>query len=281
MSKGFVIFAKNSKDVNYVQQACALALSIKKTQSVVNNVSLVTNNEVPDNFKNLFDNIIEIPWYDESDNFLAADHRWKLYHITPYEQTIVLDSDMLILEDIANWWNYLDNYDLKFCTKIKNYKNEVIEKDFKHRKAFIENDLPNVYCALHYFRKSNLALGFYKILEFVIKNWEHCYGTYAPKEYQHWLSMDLSAAIALKISSFQDEVVDKNCPLEFTHMKPAIQGWVLDNIRWQNIIHKFMNKSGKLYLANIQQEKVFHYVEEDFLTPEILEIIKGLPDAKR
>lgn len=280
MSKGFVIFAKNSKDVNYVMQACALALSIKKTQTKVSNVSIITNDPVPDNFKSLFDKIIEIPWYNESDSFLAADHRWKIYHVSPYDQTIVLDSDMLILDDISKWWDYLDNYDLKFCTKIKNYKEEVIEKDTKHRKTFIENELPNIYCALHYFRKSNIALGFYKILEFVVNNWEHCYGKYASKEYQHWLSMDLSAAIALKISSYQDEIIDKNSPLEFTHMKPAIQGWILDNARWQNAVHKFMNKQGELYIANIKQQKIFHYVEEDFLTSEIFEILKELPDAR-
>lgn len=280
MSKGFVIFAKNSQEVDYVRQACALALTIKKTQSVINNVSIITNDDVPEEFKNLFDHVINIPWSDNDSTLLATEHRWKVYHATPYDQTIVLDSDMLILEDVSSWWNYLDNYDLKFCTKIKNYKDEVVEKDTKHRKTFIENNLPNVYCALHYFRKSDLAHAFFKTLEFVVNNWQYCYGQYAPKEYQEWLSLDLSAAIALKISSFEDEIVEKNCPLEFVHMKPAIQGWLLDNAKWQNAVNSFMNKQGELHIANIKQRKIFHYVEKDFLTEEIFNIIKELPDAR-
>jgi hypothetical protein len=280
MSKGFVIFAQNSKDVDYVKQACALALSIKKTQTEINSVSIMTNDDVPEEYKSLFEHIIEIPWFNKTLNFLAAEHRWKIYHVTPYEQTIVLDSDMLVLDDISIWWKYLDNYDLKFCTKVKNYKDEVIEKDFKHRKTFIENFLPNVYCGLHYFKKSNTALAFFKTLEFVINNWEFCYGKYAPKDYQHWLSMDLASAIALKISSLEDEIVEVNCPLEFVHMKPAIQGWILDNAHWQNVVSKFMNSKGRLHIANIRQQKIFHYVEKDFLTSDIIDIIKEQPDAR-
>ena len=280
MSKGFVIFAKNSQEIDYVRQACALALTIKKTQSVISNVSIITNDNVPEEFKNLFDHVISIPWSDSKSTVLATENRWKTYHATPYDQTIVLDSDMLILEDISSWWNYLDNYDLKFCTRIKNYKDEIVEKDLKHRKAFIENNLPNVYCAIHYFRKSDFAHAFFKTLEFVINNWQYFYGQYAPKEYQDWLSLDLSAAIALKISSFEDEVVEKNCPLEFVHMKPAIQGWLLDNAKWQNAVNSFMNKQGELHIANIKQRKVFHYVEKDFLTEEIFNLIRELPDAR-
>ncbi len=281
MSKGFLIFAKNTDEVDYIYQACILALTIKKTQKGVNNVSIVTDGIVPENFKSLFDHIIDIPWLNQDSSLLAVEHRWKLYHVTPYDQTVVLDSDMLFLEDVSHWWNYLDNYDLKFCTKIKNYKDEIIVQDTKHRKTFIENDLPNVYAALHYFKKSDLAHGFFKTLEFVINNWEYCYGKYAPKEYQNWLSLDLAAAIALKISSFEDEVIEVNCPFEFVHMKPAIQGWIMDNARWQNAVHSLMNSKGELHIANIKQQKLFHYVEKDFLKSDIVDTIMELPDARR
>lgn len=280
MTKGYVIFAKNSNDTDYVSQACALALSIKKTQSKVNSVSIITDDKVPEQFRSLFDHVISIPWTTDTQTVLAAEHRWKIYHVTPYEQTIVLDSDMLILEDISNWWSYLDNYDLKFCTRIKNYKDEVIQKDYKHRKTFIENNLPNVYCALHYFRKSDIAHAFFKTLEFVVNNWEYCYGKYAPKEYQNWLSLDLATAIALKISTFDEDSTDINCPFEFVHMKPTIQGWIMDNAFWQNAVSSFMNKKGELHIANIRQRKIFHYVEKNFLTAEIFDIIKELPDAR-
>lgn len=274
MSKGFVIFAKNTQTVDYVRQACALALSIKTSQTEIKNISIVTNDSVPTEFLPLFDNVIPIPWFTEEGSVLAAEHRWKIYHATPYDETIVLDSDMLVFKDLSVWWKYLENYDLHFCSTIKNYKDDIVLEDPVHRKAFIANKLPNVYYALHYFKKTDQSLAFYKVLEFVIKNWELCYGKFAPEEYQSWVSMDLSAAIALKICAMEDEVITPHSPLEFVHMKPAIQGWVMDNAKWQNAVHKFMNKSADLFIANIKQNTIFHYVEKDFLNDEIFQILE-------
>lgn len=282
MSKGFVVFAKNTDKVDYVKQAYALALSIKSTQHTVSDISIVTNDAVPSEYKSVFDKIIPIPWYvEDSSNFLAAEHRWKLYHASPYDETIVLDTDMLFFEDVSLWWKHLENYDLKFCSKVKNYKEEIIEKDTAHRKAFIANNLPNVYYALHYFKKCDAAYEFYKVLEFVVNNWELCYGKFAPKEYQKWLSMDLASAIAVEMLGIQETALDTHGPLVFTHMKPAIQNWLMDNAKWQNAVHSYMNSSGEFTVANIKQFGLFHYVEKDFLTADIVSILEENADARR
>ena len=281
-SKGFLILAQNNKDVDYIKQAYALALSIKFSQVTHSSVSLVTNDVVPDEYANAFDNILPIPWEDSAkDSEWKVENRWKLYHVTPYEETIVLDSDMLFLEDITAWWNHLENYDLKFCSKIKNYKSEIIKQDTVHRKAFISNNLPNVYFALHYFKKSEAAHEFYKTLEFVVNNWEYCYGKFAPNEYQNWLSIDLASAIAIEILDIAHTVIDLSGPLEFIHMKPAIQGWALTSSKWQDTVHSLFTTSGELLIANIKQFKLFHYVEKDFITPVILSKLRNLADARR
>ena len=125
VSKGFVVLAQNNKSVDYIQQAYALALSIKSTQSDVTNISLVTNNRVPKKYKSVFDKIIPIPWNDDAvKTQWKIQNRWKLYHASPYYETIVLDADMLLLEDIGVWWAYCSNFDIRFCSKITNYKLE-------------------------------------------------------------------------------------------------------------------------------------------------------------
>jgi hypothetical protein len=156
MSKGFLIFAENSKTCDYVEQAYGLALSIKNTQTAVSNVSIVTNNKLTTAQQKVFDHVIEIPWVNNNiESRYKSEHRWKLFHVSPYNETIVLDSDMLFLDDVADWWDYCAHHELKFCSKIKNYKQEVIEKDMVHRRAFIDNQLTNPYFALHYFRKTS------------------------------------------------------------------------------------------------------------------------------
>jgi hypothetical protein len=277
VSKGFLVFAQNSDSVDYIQQAYALALSIKYSQNTVKNISLVTNDVVPEKYSKVFDQIIPIPWFDSAgESPLQAEHRWKLYYTTPYNETIVLDADMFVLGDISLWWDYCSNFDIKFCNKIRNYKLEPILQDTYHRKTFIANNLPNPYFALHYFKKNQPSFEFYKILEFVVKNWEFCRGTFAPLEPQEWISMDLAASIALVISGMQDDAIDILNPLEFIHMKPAIQGWNSTPISWRNYVNSVLNSKGEFVVGNIKQEKIFHYVEKDFINEKIINRLEEL-----
>jgi len=276
VSKGFLIFAQNTTDVDYVRQAYALALSIKASQHTIYNVSIVTNSTIPEQYVDVFDNIIPIPWFKESiDDPLAGEHRWKLYHASPYDETIVLDADMLMLEDISIWWLHCANYDIKFCSRIKNHKLEAVTDTF-HRKAFISNNLTNPYFALHYFKKSDTAHEFYKILEFVCNNWAWCYEKFAPNHYQHWLSMDLATAIAIEISGFHEQAIDSTSPFEFIHMKSPIQGWDTIHEDWQNGVPHIFTATGHLVIGNIRQSKLCHYVEKNFITDDILKKLEGL-----
>lgn len=280
VSKGFLIFAQNTGNVDYLEQAYALALSIKHTQSEISNVSLVTNDVVPDKYKSVFDQIVEIPWADtNTESRYKSEHRWKLYYVTPYEETIVLDADMLVLEDLTNWWKYCEHYDLQFCSKVRNYKSEVITNTY-YRKAFVENHLSNPYFGLHYFKKNQAAYEFYKVLEFVCNNWEWFYGKYAPVDYQNWLSMDLASAIAIEVMGLHETVMGNCSPLEFVHMKPAIQGWKPVPVSWQTTVPCVFNTKGNLVVGNIKQNKIFHYVEKDFLTKKLISQLEKLVYGK-
>ena len=276
MSKGFVIYAQNTKETNYVRQAYALALSIKYSQKSVTNVTLVTNNRVPAKYKAVFDNVFKIPWGDHAKGSrYNAENRWKLYHITPYDETIVLDSDMLLLEDIEIWWKYCSNFDVKFCSKIKNHKLDTVI-DTIHRRAFIENGLSSPYYALHYFKKTDRARDFYKVLEFVCKNWEWCYTAYASNFYQNWLSMDLATAIAVEILGNYEASIDSCSPLEFIHMKCAIQEWDKEFTSWLNAVSYMLNSKGEVLVGNIKQSKLFHYIDDEFLSDTILNQLEEL-----
>ena len=280
MSKGFLIFAQNTDSVDYLEQAYALALSIKYSQTAVASVSIVTSDKVPKKYKSVFDKIIPIPWTDKHANSrYATEHRWKLYHVSPYEETIVLDADMLMLEDISTWWDYCGNYDLKICSRIKNYKLDVVRDTF-HRKTFIANQLNEPYIALHYFKKSNTAHEFYKTLEFVCNNWEWCWDKFAPVEYQNTCSLDLATAVAIEILMCHDTIFDKHSPLEFIHMKAHLQGWDNHSENWQDTVSSVLNTKGDLVVGNIKQSKLFHYIEKDFITPVFLKRLEDLVNGK-
>lgn len=274
MSKGFLVLAQNS-DTDYLKQAYALAKSIKKTQTVHNNISLVTNDIVPEQYQNVFDNIIPIPFDDAAKSSeWKVENRWKLYYASPYDETIVLDSDMLFLEDMTSLWKYCSDKELHFTSKVVDHKNRQVV-DVVYRKTFVENNLPNLYCGLFYFKKSDFCLEFFKTLEFVVYNWQKMFAEITPKNTQKFFSLDVATSITAKILNIEDLITSKNSPFKFVHMKPAIQGWEPTPGSWlsQTLIN--FNNDFELYINNFKQQGLFHYVEDDFLTDKILEILNG------
>jgi hypothetical protein len=184
----------------------------------------------------------------------------------------------MLLEDTSTWWEYCANFNIRFCSKITNYKLENVI-DTVHRKTFVANSLPNVYHALHYFKKSDEAGDFYKVLAYVVSNWELCYGKFTPNEYQNWLSMDVACAIAIELSGLYN-IIDINSPLQFTHMKSPIQGWSIIPESWQDIVSHYLTSAGKLVVGNISQDKLFHYVAKDFITDNLLSELEELANGK-
>jgi len=269
MTRGFLVIAQNST-VDYVRQAYALALSIKSTQPTINNISIVTNDIIPDKYKSAFDKIIPIPFGDAAtDSEWKVENRWKLYHASPYEETIVLDTDMLVLDNIESIWKYVNGRDLFFTSHVLDYKYRTVE-DTTYRKTFVENDLPNLYCGMFYFRKSEAALEFFRLVEFITYNWQRIYYDNAPKQMQKFFSMDVTVSIAAKILGIDDTIVNQNSPFTFVHMKPALQGW--DPVPESCLRHLAVtfNRDKELYLNNFRQRGVLHYVEEEFLTDAII-----------
>lgn len=272
MTQGFLVIAQNS-DVDYVRQAYALALSIKSTQPTVNNISIVTNDPVPEEYRSAFDQIIPIPFGDAAAaSEWKIENRWKLYYASPYDETIVFDTDMLVLDNIEHVWQFVSERDLFFTSVVTDYKHRQVI-DTVYRKTFVENNLPNLYCGMFYFRKSEMALTFFKLVEFITNNWQRIYYDNAPKQQQKFFSMDVTVAIAAKILGIEDTIVHSNSPFTFAHMKSALQGWDPVPVSWTNQIMIHFTDSKELYFNNFKQTGVVHYVDDQFLTDQIIETL--------
>jgi hypothetical protein len=270
-TQGILVLAQNLDNVDYVEQACLLAMSLHVTNSNTL-ISIVTNDSVPDVYVNLFDKIIPIPFNDDAkDSEWKIENRWKLYHATPYDRTLVLDTDMLILQDISSWWEVLYNYDVFFTSKVFTYRGEAVTSDY-YRKTFTANNLPNLYSGFHYFEKIKLALEFYTWLEIVMQNWELFYGSYVKENYPGRVSVDVSAAIVAKILDCDTEITNtyRNFPT-FTHMKPNIQNWSSSKSKWQDCVGVYINRDCQIKIGNHTQTGILHYTEKDFVTPALIE----------
>ena len=255
MTRGYVMVAMGDE---YVKQAYLCATSIKRTQTV-KNVSLVTSDKVSKEYRSVFDKIIEVPWHDKNArSFYKTEHRWKVFHLTPYEETVVLDTDMLFLSDVSHWWKYFSQNSIGFVNKVKNYKGITIQDDY-YRKAFTANDLPNIYCAFHYFKKDDTALKYYEVLNSVCENYKEFYQVYSPKHIPKISSMDINHAISILHCGIKNYTIDF---ASFVHMKSKIQG--CDDIceNWTDTIPFYI--SDQVKIGNYKQDGILHYTEHKF-----------------
>ena len=265
MSKGIVVLAQNNAEDNYVDQACLLAMSLK----VHNNtpISLVTDDIVPSEYIKLFDNIISIPFGDAAEDAeWKVENRWKLYHASPYDETIIMDTDMLVLQNIDVWWNFLSNYELFFTNKVLNYRGTVADTSY-YRKTFIANNLPNLFAGFHYFKKCDFAQEFYTWLELVMQNWETFYEQHLePNSRPKHLSVDVCAAIVTQILNCEDKITNNKVKFpSFTHMKTHCQGWNKPQSSWQDQMGVYISKDCSIKIGNYAQTGILHYTEKDFL----------------
>lgn len=283
MTRGYICVVQNSQQTDYLRLSYALALSLKKTQTKVTNLSIVTDIEnLPHMYQSVFDHVIKIK-KDRS----KLDN-WKLrnivdlYDYTPYEHTVVLDSDMLFLNDVSVWWNYMEQHDALFASKVKNYLNCTIHGYNPYRQEFVKNNLPNVYNAFFYFGKNETSRQIFEMAAIISDNWDEFVNRYLQKHKPKVFSTDVAFALAIKILNLQDVVINRNLPFPyFTHLKSQIQGWDLSAYgisenwtQYTDVSFDKFNGSLGIKIGTVRQENILHYHHKSFLTDEMIDILE-------
>jgi hypothetical protein len=271
--RGFFTFAQNGTH-DYVRMAYALALSLKATQTDVPYLSIgVTPGQVvPEKYKWAFDEIIEIPWGDAAKtSSWKLENEWKAYHMTPYEETIKLDTDMLFLQNIDLWWDTLAKQDVCAATTALTYRGEVATSDY-YRKTFTANKLPNVYTAFMYFKYSDLAKELFDMVEIIYHNWEHFRFEFMQEPRPTELSTDVIFALAMRLIGREDECVPIGEFPNFVHMKTQLQKWEGQAVSedWTKHIGVYFTDELELKIGRYRQLSPLHYHIKSFLTDEMI-----------
>lgn len=284
MTKGYIVIAQNNSTTDYLEQAYALALNLKLTQSTVNNLTVCvdapTKKLIKAKHKKVFDHIVDIPWLDHADGEDWKIHnKWKYFHMTPYDETVILDTDMIFPTDVSYWWDILSTRDVWSTTRVKTYRGETVKDDTYYRKAFIENDLPNVYTAFFYFKKSELAAELFAMIEIIFKHWQRFYHKYIPSNPPKHLSGDVAYALAMQILGIEHLCTKENVENvpTFVHMKSHIQNIPHSNIskKWTDTLATYYQSYKYFKIGNFQQHYPFHYHEKDWLTKDMIEQLEN------
>jgi hypothetical protein len=265
MTKGYLVMAQG----DYVSQAEALAKSITCTQSSTNKISVITDGN-PD--PTLFDHVIPLEKDISGNSTWKIHNRVQFYELSPYDETVILDADMLFLSDVSHWWTHMSTYELLLTNHVVNFRGDTVTQS-PYRRTFTGNKLPNVYSAFAYFKKTVFVKDFFQLVENIIVNWSEWTDRYAARPAQDFPSLDVAMAIAVKILDCENQVTTNRSYPTFTHMKSGCQGWKMYDEDWQKMMpHYVYNK--RLKLGNYVQSGVLHYVKKNFVNDDIMSIFE-------
>lgn len=269
---GFLTIAQNTKDVDYLRLAYAQALNVKLTQNGARYAVIVdneTNKIITDKQKEVFDYVIVLP-YDET----PKDSNWKLaneyqvFALSPFKETIKLESDLLFTRNISHWLNAFRLRDIFLSTGCKNYRQE-ISNVRAYRKFFDDNDLPDIYNGLMYFRYSETANNFFLTAQRLYQNWDYLKNNVLKNCREDTPSTDVLYALTAKIIGLEKCTVPSVDFVNFVHMKNAINGLGSDGISWSKIVmHE--RENDMIRINNLNQYDPVHYFDKNYITDEIL-----------
>jgi hypothetical protein len=225
--------------------------------------------------RKVFDHIVDIPWNDEAaGSDWKIQNKWKYYYMSPYAETVILDTDMLFPTDVSYWWDIMCQRDVWVTTQVRTFRGEVVTSDF-YRKCFTQNNLPNVYTAFFYFKKSELAAEVFKMAELVFQNWQRMFFKYLPNGKPDIISGDVAFALAIQILG-----VDHLCTREnidavptFVHMKSHVQNFheTGSSEDWTEMLPTYYSSYSDFKIGNFQQLLPFHYVQKEWLTTAMIQ----------
>lgn len=269
--QGFLTIAANTAEVDYLHLAYLQALNIKATQQIKSFAVIVdpaTNQQIQEHHKQAFDYIIEAPASTTGPYGLEVQAFW----LTPFKETVKLESDLLLPSSIDHWWRAFRLRDVVLSTGCKSYQQKY-SNSRQYRKLFDDNNLPDVYNGLMYFRYSKTAADFYRRATEIFKNWTTVQATLLNCR-DEYPTTDVVFALAAEIIGRELCTIPSLDFINFVHMKPAINGYP-ETAKFQDMYVTEFDQ-GMVRINNINQYHPLHYHEKDFPTEEMYDYFRSM-----
>ena len=257
---GFLTVACNTEQTDYLHLAYVQALNIKQTQKNNQFAVVVDKNtleKITDQHRKVFDYIILAPEH----TFGPYGTEAFVFDLTPFKETIKLESDLVFTRSIDHWIHVFRLRDMVLSTGCRNYKQQIATSR-KYRKTFDDNNLPDVYNGLMYFRFTKTARDFFDTAKKIYSSWnsiidvlKNCRETVP--------STDIVFALAARIVGEEFCTLPSADFVNFVHMKSAInefdEGLLFDEVFVTEL------DQGMIRINNINQLHPLHYYNKNFV----------------
>ena len=266
--QGFLTFAINTPEVDYGRLAYLQCLNVKATQRE-NQYAVIADEATYNSFNNrqldAFDYVIRLPEGFEQNPFEAEPY---VFSLTPFKETIKLESDLLFTRSIDHWWTTFRLRDVCLGNGAKNVM-DTPSAVRKYRQLFDANNLPDVYTGLMYFRYTKTAMQFFELARFVFQEWNFI------KTYLEGVDLELNPttdvvyALAALILGEEAVTMPSMDFINFVHMKSGFNGWS-DARSWlETVMHE--RDGDVIRINNLNQYVPVHYHDKTYATQELIE----------
>ena len=263
--QGFLTLAINSSEVNYLELAYLQALNVKATQthnSYAVIVDRLTEELIEERHRRVFDYIIPVN-YDAVNPFSIEV---SVFNSTPFKETIKLESDLLFTRSIDHWWTAFRLKDVCLSTGALTYLS-LPGTVRKYRQLFDDNNLPDVYNGLMYFRYSQTAADFFRAAAMIFDHWDEVTCNF--KQMDQEPTTDVVYAIASLMMGKEAVTMPSMDFLNFVHMKSGFNGWS-DTRSWLETVMS-EHDGDIIRINNTNQYQPVHYYDKTYATQELIE----------
>ena len=246
--RGYIIPAIDTESVDYLRCAAQLAKSIRQWHPDTN-IAVISTKRCSDP---VFDHVIPLPYGDLG----GYANDWQCFAASPYRQTIKLEADMICASPIDHWWTLFERRDVVISQGCRNFYDQPADSRY-YRKIFDQNDLPDVYNAITYWRVSQVAKQFFDLVRSIFKNWE---------EYKRLLKFpdedpttDVVYAMAAVIMGEEIVTLPKGLGPTIVHMKQHI-----NRLQTENWTQELIWENNPFRINTVAQWGLVHYHVKDW-----------------
>jgi hypothetical protein len=251
-----------TKNSNYLQMAYLQCLSVKLLHPEYP-FAVITDKksffQQPEKIQKAFDHIIFI------DENRPEDKRridWQMYDLSPFDETIKAEADLVYTRSTKNWWYILEKSKVAFSIGARNCMGE-LSNVRKYRKQFDDAFLPDVYTGLMYWKKSELAKSFFDLTRKIYQNWNEIKVKLQTTDPG---SNDFIFGLAAK--NFP-QITNQFKFFNLIHMKPGINS-LDESKKWFEEFQWSIN-APEITINNVKQLYPLHYFEKDWVTEDLIQ----------
>jgi hypothetical protein len=241
MSRGILLFAFNTDSVDYFKMAIATAKRAEHFLGLKSSVVTDINTDIA-KYDYKFDNVFIVD-SDKSNKknktVWINKGRYQAYDLTPYDETLLLDTDYLINSDSLNLL-------FNICTDY------VVPNNIKFLMENIENELispisyPTMWATIIVFKKTNKTKQLFECIKMIQHNYRYYAELYGM--YSLMYRNDYALTIAHRIINGHLDDPECHMPWNLVHVDKEL--------KIERVGQELYNTEYKIYREKIHKEKI-------------------------